>query len=507
MRWWIGLAADLYPGSWRGRYGEEFQALLEDLNPGWREFTDVLRGALKMQMTNATTYLKLVGGLAVAGAIVATAVSFSFPRIYESTAVMRIAEPQNPQGGASTVSEGAVQEHVGYQLLQIEQKILSRTNLERIITAPDLDLYKEDRSRLPMEDIVQNMRHHDIRILMVGNSPGAPGAKGAFTVSFSYPGQQKAQAVVRALTTQFIDQNLKANRSDESRWQTIWPQSVPPLAPALEVLDPASLPEKPINASREAFAAVGLVLGLALGLLAAVALRRPRWTLKMAGFAVGCCGLTVAASFLLPETYRSTAVMQFTRAYVPEDLAASVSVTLPAKKLQQLEEVVLSDTILEVIITSPALDLYKKQREQKPMHEIAETMRRHLSIQMVNPSHSAFLISFSYLDPYKAQAVVREIVVRFIEENVSVEQERARASGNAKSIEIAEHRVGENLEVLDPPSDPQEPFSPNRLAIALASISTPNNSVNTNGVFGDEVTTHANWMISFLPPNQGIGVG
>jgi hypothetical protein len=26
----------------------------------------------------------------------------------------------------------------------------------------------------------------------------------------------------------------------------------------------------------------------------------------------------------------------------------------------------------------------------------------------------------------------------------------------------------------------------------LASISTPNNSVNTNGVFGDEVTTHAN---------------
>jgi hypothetical protein len=51
--------------------------------------------------------------------------------------------------------------------------------------------------------------------------------------------------------------------------------------------------------------------------------------------------------------------------------------------------------------------------------------------------------------------------------------------------------------------------APVRMSIgqALASISTPNNSVNTNGVFGDEVTTHANWMISFLPPNQGIGVG
>lgn len=41
----------------------------------------------------------------------------------------------------------------------------------------------------------------------------------------------------------------------------------------------------------------------------------------------------------------------------------------------------------------------------------------------------------------------------------------------------------------------------------LASISTPNNSDNTIGVLGDEITTHANWMISFLPPNQGIGVG
>jgi alpha-tubulin suppressor-like RCC1 family protein len=43
--------------------------------------------------------------------------------------------------------------------------------------------------------------------------------------------------------------------------------------------------------------------------------------------------------------------------------------------------------------------------------------------------------------------------------------------------------------------------------LSLASISTPNNSVNTNGVFGGEVTAQANWMISFLSPNQGIGVG
>jgi uncharacterized protein involved in exopolysaccharide biosynthesis len=470
MRRWIGLAAGLYPGSWRERYGEEFDALLEDLNPGWREFTDVLRGALKMQMTNATTYLKLAGGLAVAGAIVATAASFSVPRIYESTAVMRIAEPQNPQRGASTVSQEALQEHAGHQLLQIEQEVLSRTTLEELITQPALDLYRQDRMRDPMEDIVQRMRNQDIRIRMVNATPAVPGSARAFTISYSSPDRRKAQAVVRALTTQFIEQNVVAARRDALAWQKIWPQSAPPLGTDLEVLDPASMPEKPINASRVAFAAVGLVLGLVLGLLAAVALWQPKRTLQMAGFAVVGCALAVAASFLLTETYRSIAVMGFTQAYVPEGLAASVSVTLPAKKLQQLEEALLSDTMLEGIITNPALDLYKKQRERKPMHEIVETLRRDLSIRPVNPSHSAFQISFSYPDPYKAQAVVRELVTRFTEENVFVERERARASDDAKSIEIAEHRVGENLEVLDPPSDPQEPFSPNRLAIALAGL-------------------------------------
>ena len=43
--------------------------------------------------------------------------------------------------------------------------------------------------------------------------------------------------------------------------------------------------------------------------------------------------------------------------------------------------------------------------------------------------------------------------------------------------------------------------------LGLASISTRSNSANTIGVLGDSATSQANWMISFLSPNQGIGVG
>lgn len=50
MRRALCLAARLYPARWRTRYGREFEALIEDVEPGWRYGWDVLLGAMEMQM-------------------------------------------------------------------------------------------------------------------------------------------------------------------------------------------------------------------------------------------------------------------------------------------------------------------------------------------------------------------------------------------------------------------------------------------------------------------------
>ena len=50
MKSWIRLMARLYPKSWRQRYGAEFDALLDDAKPTWRDGFDVLRRALDMHM-------------------------------------------------------------------------------------------------------------------------------------------------------------------------------------------------------------------------------------------------------------------------------------------------------------------------------------------------------------------------------------------------------------------------------------------------------------------------
>jgi hypothetical protein len=36
MRRWMRIIARLYPAGWRARYGDEFDALLEDVRPGGR---------------------------------------------------------------------------------------------------------------------------------------------------------------------------------------------------------------------------------------------------------------------------------------------------------------------------------------------------------------------------------------------------------------------------------------------------------------------------------------
>src|SRR6266567_8577522 len=74
---------------------------------------------------------------------------------------------------------------------------------------------------------------------------------------------------------------------------------------------------------------------------------------------------------------------------------------------------------------------------------------------------------------------------------------------SARGIPALHHRLDEPARLsLGMVASLQSP-----LPFRLASISTRNNSVTRLGCFGGLATTQANWMISFLSPNQGIGVG
>lgn len=73
MKRLIRLASKLYPQLWWKRYGDEFHALLEDLNPQWRDVFDVLKGAMAMQIT---TWILIGVAFAGTGALAGAAFFF-----------------------------------------------------------------------------------------------------------------------------------------------------------------------------------------------------------------------------------------------------------------------------------------------------------------------------------------------------------------------------------------------------------------------------------------------
>ena len=78
MRLLIRWAARLYPEAWRARYGDEFDALLDDMSPSPRDVYDVLVDVLRVRMTTVAD----LRPAAVAG----SSMTLSMPVIFSLTA-------------------------------------------------------------------------------------------------------------------------------------------------------------------------------------------------------------------------------------------------------------------------------------------------------------------------------------------------------------------------------------------------------------------------------------
>src|ERR1022692_3236374 len=87
-----------------------------------------------------------------AGLVVAVVAGFLQPDTFVSYAVMRITPQQVPEKLIPSVMNSS---QLAERVSQMETEILSRNNLVDIIQKPSLDLYKKERNRLPIEDVVQ----------------------------------------------------------------------------------------------------------------------------------------------------------------------------------------------------------------------------------------------------------------------------------------------------------------------------------------------------------------
>jgi polysaccharide chain length determinant protein (PEP-CTERM system associated) len=152
------------------------------------------------------------------------------------------------------------------------------------------------------------------------------------------------------------------------------------------------------------------------------------------------CGLVVAVvvAFLWPETYVSQAVMRVTPQAISDRLVPTIVNMQMQQRLQQMQLDVLSRGSLTDLILRA--DIYPKERKRYPMEDIIQDMKsKYIKLQQVEVGRggaSSFVISFSYPDRFKAQAVVSQLVSKFTEQNARVQQTNATITSNFIGAEM-----------------------------------------------------------------------
>jgi succinoglycan biosynthesis transport protein ExoP len=144
-----------------------------------------------------------------AALVVSVVGAFLWPDTYVSSATIKVI----PQVVPEAYVQSNVNQLMSDRIAAITQTVLSRPVLTSIITT--YELYQRDRQRLPMEDVIENMRK-DIKIgqvLSVANT-GRDHVP-AFQIQFAYTDRYKAQKVVNDLVSKFIDTNQR-ERSNSS---------------------------------------------------------------------------------------------------------------------------------------------------------------------------------------------------------------------------------------------------------------------------------------------------
>jgi hypothetical protein len=135
------------------------------------------------------------------------------------------------------------------RIQEIVQQVRSRDSLAEIIERPSLQLYSQARVRHALNDVVKQMRDHDLHVdPLPGPPPG--GTPTAIRISFESFDPRKAQACVQAL----IDKLESHNDYTQSDGGHLFDTNLV-----------ASVPETPDSPNRFAIMGTGCLAGLLLG--------------------------------------------------------------------------------------------------------------------------------------------------------------------------------------------------------------------------------------------------
>ncbi|WP_045225723.1 GumC family protein [Methyloterricola oryzae] len=149
--------------------------------------------------------------IAIAGGIITLSllVALFWPATYRSNAIILIEEQEIP----SDLVRSTITTYAAQRLQTINQRVMTRANLERIIEK--FDLYAKARTKRPMEEVIEAMRDdlafEPISAEVIDPRTGQPSkATIAFSLSFDGKNPELVQQVANEITSLYLEENLKS---------------------------------------------------------------------------------------------------------------------------------------------------------------------------------------------------------------------------------------------------------------------------------------------------------
>jgi polysaccharide chain length determinant protein (PEP-CTERM system associated) len=158
-------------------------------------------------------------------------------------------------------------------------------------------------------------------------------------------------------------------------------------------------------------------------------LRKRVWIIVVPWAVVSAATAVIAS--LLPDMYRSTALIQVVPPQVPESIVRSLNPVRFDQRLQATQQTVLSRTRLEAIIKE--FNLYRDERMNSIMEVVVEKMRKDIRVQPQRGE--AFTVTYVGTDPVTVWRVTERLAGHFKDESVRTGE--LRAEGTNSFVESA----------------------------------------------------------------------
>lgn len=167
---------------------------------------------------------------------VSLALAILWPPTYKSTATILIEEQEIP----SDLVRSTITSYADQRIETIKQQVMSRTTLWKVVE--QFNLYQEERKNTPTEEIVKRFVK-DIEVEVISadvvdkRTQHATKATIAFTVTYQNRSPEMAQKVANELTSLFLGENLKSRERQAQEAASFLQQEAENLAQHINAID------------------------------------------------------------------------------------------------------------------------------------------------------------------------------------------------------------------------------------------------------------------------------